>query len=54
MGYFYARQRCFDIGAVMQHVKRQESSSPTSTLYSTNWQIPFVGVTYHLIKHHED
>ena len=37
----------------MHHVKRQESSSPTSTPHSTYWQTPFVGVTDQLSKHHE-
>ena len=53
MSYFDARQWRFDVGAVMQHVERQESSSPTSTLHPTNWQTPFVGVTYQLSKHYE-
>ncbi len=53
MSYFYARKWRFDVGAVMHHVKRQESSSPTTTLHSTNWQTPFVGVTYQLSKHYE-
>ncbi len=53
VSYFYARQWRFDVGAVMHHVKRQESSSPTSTLHSTNWQTPFVGVTYQLSKYYE-
>jgi len=38
---------------MMHHVKRQESSSPTSTLHSTYWQTPFVGVTDQLSKHYE-
>ncbi len=53
MSYFYARQWRFDVGAVMNHVKRQESSSPTSTLHSTNRHTPFVGVTYQLSKNYE-
>ena len=53
MGSFYARQWRFDVRAVMHHVKRQESSSPKSTLHATNWQTPFVGVFYHLSKDYE-
>jgi hypothetical protein len=50
MRCFYARQWRFDVGAVMDHVKPQESSSPTGTLHSTYWQTPFVGVIDQLRK----
>ena len=53
MSCFYARQWRFDVGAVMDHVKPQESPSPTSTLHSTYWQTLFVGVTDQLSKHYE-
>ena len=53
MRCFYARQWRFDVGAVMDHGKCQESSSPTSTLHPIHWLTPFVGVTDQLSKDYE-